>query len=107
MHISTHTSLAGRDPGVSDLRRHKEISTHTSLAGRDTMINEYNEAISISTHTSLAGRDHSLQPLSCTHFRFLLTRPSRDVTMLSDEQITLPDISTHTSLAGRDYTVKL
>ena len=35
--------------------------------------------------------------------RFLLTRPSRDVTEDLDKRVKTLEISTHTPLAGRDY----
>ena len=58
--------------------------------------------ILISTHTSLAGRDLSASNFRTLLSRFLLTRPSRDVTNLKDTVIKMIQISTHTSLAGRD-----
>ena len=36
-HISTHTSLAGRDKICQKLGMDLDISTHTSLAGRDVL----------------------------------------------------------------------
>ena len=126
-------------PEYTKSRPEQSISTHTSLAGRDGVIWQERLSISISTHTSLAGRDS--QTPRCTiifcdfysHFLrqwcgricpFLLTRPSRDVTNITDIPprtlpflLTRPSrdvtlflhfyqftvfISTHTSLAGRD-----
>lgn len=37
-HISTHTSLTGRDARADDYGIDLVISTHTSLAGRDSYI---------------------------------------------------------------------
>ena len=37
LHISTHTSLAGRDPDFCGPGGWNSISTHTSLAGRDIL----------------------------------------------------------------------
>ncbi len=78
------------------------ISTHTPLAGRDKKIgwNEYQ--VTISTHTPLAGRDYHFLHDLMLFGKFLLTRPSRDVTKKigwNEYQVT---ISTHTPLAGRD-----
>ena len=59
--------------------------------------------MTISTHTPLAGRDTILAlPLALCH-EFLLTRPSRDVTLACPKSINIFAISTHTPLAGRDY----
>ena len=59
----------------------------------------------ISTHTSLAGRDKIRQNAVENQSKFLLTRPSRDVTFHNYRiELVLPYISTHTSLAGRDGT---
>ena len=103
--ISTHTSLAGRDllrrnrqepqreflltrpsRDVTPLKqRQKEIlkiSTHTSLAGRDQRLEQSHDVAFISTHTSLAGRDQIAHRTMLTPPRFLLTRPSRDVTAI-------------------------
>ena len=56
--ISTHTSLAGRDPAaLSRFADSDIISTHTSLAGRDEFQFLAGVFRFISTHTSLAGRD--------------------------------------------------
>ena len=81
-------------------------------------------AQNISTHTPLAGRDVHTYVVGWVRFRFLLTRPLRDVTITRSQRIhrhqfllTRPlrdvtvealayafnmDISTHTPLAGRD-----
>ena len=100
--ISTHTSLAGRD----DHRIHQYfqfvISTHTSLAGRDIALQRLASWIGISTHTSLAGRDLNSSIQGLGDVLFLLTRPSRDVTVNGSDYCTRFHISTHTSLAGRD-----
>ena len=56
-HISTHTSLAGRDQEGGAEMGDVRISTHTSLAGRDLYIVDLTKKTVISTHTSLAGRD--------------------------------------------------
>ena len=62
--------------------------------------------VSISTHTSLTGRDFFVQMKGSDHYEFLLTRPSRDVTVVCFIiQITVY-ISTHTSLTGRDDSVR-
>ena len=59
--------------------------------------------IKISTHTSLAGRDSIRSTEKNVDSLFLLTRPSRDVTLLRMEVgDVMSYISTHTSLAGRD-----
>ena len=79
--ISTHTSLAGRDfDRYLENLVQEAISTHTSLAGRDLNVMRSWLGYNISTHTSLAGRDSAEMPRS-TGMPFLLTRPSRDVTM--------------------------
>ena len=78
------------------------ISTHTSLAGRDDLEEKYAKLDSISTHTSLAGRDILFLLLVTAGKGFLLTRPSRDVTTWYSNSHILHIISTHTSLAGRD-----
>ena len=56
----------------------------------------------ISTHTSLAGRDAETWYTDTVTDKFLLTRPSRDVTDDYDRIRRERIISTHTSLAGRD-----
>ena len=58
--------------------------------------------IIISTHTSLAGRDVDGSNTNPVFSRFLLTRPSRDVTTAGQFLCFDFFISTHTSLAGRD-----
>ena len=58
----------------------KYISTHTSLAGRDADEKGQYIHLIISTHTSLAGRDVFELPHPAGVRKFLLTRPSRDVT---------------------------
>ena len=59
------------------------ISTHTSLAGRDAIALAVEQEKEISTHTSLAGRDRTDFKRQGHQYAFLLTRPSRDVTMLA------------------------
>ena len=59
----------------------------------------------ISTHTSLAGRDMYLTNGGMHDDQFLLTRPSRDVTIVRYRSETDRVISTHTSLAGRDDVI--
>ena len=83
------------------------ISTHTSLAGRDDWKFWGLRKDWISTHTSLAGRDFWLFVMIVLWIRFLLTRPSRDVTFFDHKSIQNRVISTHTSLAGRDYLLQL
>ena len=56
----------------------------------------------ISTHTPLAGRDSGSAAYAGRCRKFLLTRPSRDVTRKGQKQVTKKLISTHTPLAGRD-----
>ena len=56
----------------------------------------------ISTHTPLAGRDSIAENLSIAGNLFLLTRPSRGVTITAKMEHLLYLISTHTPLAGRD-----
>ena len=124
MRISTHTSLAGRDSFIAERYSSTSISTHTSLTGRDTTSVKVRKIYSISTHTSLAGRDAGDCLTKCVLHKFLLTRPSRDVTRIASHSfcvmgflLTRPSrdvtnptlllplltvISTHTSLAGRD-----
>ena len=57
------------------------ISTHTPLAGRDSYVDNVLTMYTISTHTPLAGRDPIpiMEPFMIPSF--LLTRPSRDVTV--------------------------
>ena len=100
--ISTHTPLAGRDEAGVRNPPDWEISTHTPLAGRDRDSIKQDRDSGISTHTPLAGRDPNFPSGSSGFPRFLLTRPSRDVT---NGPYTIWDhdpISTHTPLAGRD-----
>ena len=80
--ISTHTSLAGRDVTGADVAEIMDISTHTSLAGRDGFFSTHKIGNDISTHTSLAGRDQFQNPKTGEVYEFLLTRPSRDVTLV-------------------------
>ena len=82
---------------------HYSISTHTSLTGRDigTWTREICEC-PISTHTSLTGRDFISQVREQDVGKFLLTRPSRDVTDSRADRYPSFAISTHTSLTGRD-----
>ena len=79
--ISTHTSLAGRDQNEPSEKRRNPISTHTSLAGRDPSAGVTGTWDEISTHTSLAGRDYGASTVYSVTEAFLLTRPSRDVTI--------------------------
>ena len=59
----------------------------------------------ISTHTPLAGRDaNAFFPLEA-YIKFLLTRPSRDVTEWNRAELETAVISTHTPLAGRDTNI--
>ena len=58
------------------------ISTHTSLAGRDSVSTVSAVHDVISTHTSLAGRDLIPIKSDLVKHKFLLTRPSQDVTEL-------------------------
>ena len=78
------------------------ISTHTPLAGRDVFLVDSNHITCISTHTPLAGRDSDLSRIFPASISFLLTRPSRDVTVRSCGLSGGLRISTHTPLAGRD-----
>ena len=59
----------------------------------------------ISTHTPLAGRDLGRSYGLLGRFRFLLTRPSRGVTLVKSRSGILDSISTHTPLAGRDALI--
>ena len=52
------------------------------LEGRDGFLVYRRRNLQISTHTSLAGRDQDLTLIVRSLKRFLLTRPSRDVTTL-------------------------
>ena len=61
----------------------------------------------ISTHTPLAGRDQHTETGTADHSRFLLTRPSRGVTIYRFSTSNITQISTHTPLAGRDYILDL
>ncbi len=62
------------------------ISTHTPLAGRDpSCAGTVGSSSAISTHTPLAGRDRKSNTTGAVHTEFLLTRPSRDVTMFLPE----------------------
>ena len=62
----------------------RTISTHTPLAGRDVADLENNQNdMNISTHTPLAGRDVGSVGYSRPVSRFLLTRPLRDVTLMT------------------------
>ena len=56
----------------------------------------------ISTHTPLAGRDVIREDTEDVTYRFLLTRPLRDVTQFNRSGWDSRRISTHTPLAGRD-----
>ena len=78
------------------------ISTHTPLAGRDSVLQVWISELAISTHTPLAGRDPVLFLVFRQVSKFLLTRPSRDVTFQPTICFTSLRISTHTPLAGRD-----
>ena len=60
------------------------ISTHTSLAGRDLDPDSMGFFGEISTHTSLAGRDGKTLTKTTQLKTFLLTRPSRDVTVVKE-----------------------
>ena len=84
------------------MRKLENISTHTPLAGRDVVWALPSGAVPISTHTPLAGRD--ILSIRAGHGpgQFLLTRPSRDVTISRAVYACLRKISTHTPLAGRD-----
>ena len=86
---------------MTTIRRKYQISTHTPLAGRDINDKGCQHEPSISTHTPLAGRDWDICPARINS-GFLLTRPLRDVTGLTPEEIMELKISTHTPLAGRD-----
>ena len=57
----------------------------------------------ISTHTPLAGRDQRGGECDGKTEKFLLTRPSRDVTDTDQATAQVDEISTHTPLAGRDH----
>ena len=57
-----------------------EISTHTPLTGRDMYIELYYTLVRISTHTPLTGRDFFRGFYPHVLWKFLLTRPLRDVT---------------------------
>ena len=74
---------------VTTVMRHtpveRQISTHTSLAGRDAKQKAEKADKKISTHTSLAGRDETGAFFMQKNDRFLLTRPSRDVTFRRSE----------------------
>ena len=93
--ISTHTSLAGRDEVVDPELPADSISTHTSLAGRDQRKDEEKQKKYISTHTSLAGRDVLPNGALMSSCRFLLTRPSRDVTRERGDPKRWPDFYSH------------
>ena len=107
--ISTHTPHAGRD-GINSLNGWRdEISTHTPHAGRDWRVRSDRIRLDISTHTPHAGRDkikaqefeynnHFYSHAPCgarqgkhrvgkVYMGFLLTRPMRGATGLSDERI--------------------
>ena len=107
MHIiSTHTSLAGRDEVVHVCTALcRQISTHTSLAGRDwprlCLLPWPRRFLLTRPSRDVTDLIHSI-----LHFRiqFLLTRPSRDVTINKLMILGNSTISTHTSLAGRDWT---
>ena len=79
------------------------ISTHTPLAGRDFLPRCSDFRVLISTHTPLAGRDCPKHAWCVRYQKFLLTRPSRGVTILQTPIFPLTLISTHTPLAGRDW----
>ena len=100
--ISTHTPLAGRDSFRDLLNKEGIISTHTPLAGRDGHTHCMGYPDAISTHTPLAGRDQQIFRAVEDLLRFLLTRPSRDVTLPLLHLHIESEISTHTPLAGRD-----
>ena len=124
-HISTHTSLAGRDLSSSAVscrprgflltRPSRDVTFRVRLflaclaflltrPSRDVTL------IRCGTHgpqkflLTRPSRDVTLMDDGNTvTFKFLLTRPSRDVTPAFVPLFTLPPISTHTSLAGRDF----
>ncbi len=101
--ISTHTPLAGRDLSWQQVAaRMGHISTHTPLAGRDMTSSAVEKILLISTHTPLAGRDNVRSGHVMMISSFLLTRPSRDVTLVELPHLFFHAISTHTPLAGRD-----
>ena len=82
--------------------RHLHISTHTSLAGRDHSFSGRRNPI---RKFLLTRPSRDVTPiLSSDSFviLFLLTRPSRDVTHVLADDLPRFQISTHTSLAGRD-----
>ena len=84
-------------------RNQHSISTHTPLAGRDRGEIDHNSVSTISTHTPLAGRDARSCRGGERACKFLLTRPSRDVTLERRVHVLSAVISTHTPLAGRDF----
>ena len=82
--------------------RRRCISTHTSLAGRD-ILQSIRFTFLHSFLLTRPSRDVTILRLPARRTtEFLLTRPSRDVTALSNNPPDNITISTHTSLAGRD-----
>ena len=78
--ISTHTPLAGRDAARLDWEYESGISTHTPLAGRDGCGRRQELHVPGFLLTRPL-RDVTLVSCNCfTIFEFLLTRPLRDVT---------------------------
>ena len=104
--ISTHTPLAGRDAYADDVKILSIISTHTPLAGRDLGGME-NSSYDIRFLLTRPSRDVTLRKRWNLKFpKFLLTRPSRDVTKRHTQLIQFIEISTHTPLAGRDQFLR-
>ena len=83
------------------------ISTHTPLAGRD---NEHNCCGGLYVRFLLTRPSRDVTRNTGTghkKIKFLLTRPSRDVTASLFCVFNASQISTHTPLAGRDHLSKV
>ena len=82
-----------------------QISTHTPLAGRDALKLQSPDGVVIFLLTR-PSRDVTISgTVGKNKEEFLLTRPSRDVTKQRLPSGKSKRISTHTPLAGRDRAV--
>ena len=105
--ISTHTSRVGCDDIVSLIfSQHVQISTHTSRVGCDNCYLSLLSFCNISTHTSRVGCDERKHYYGLWFFKFLLTHPVWDVTLVTLVTLLMLSISTHTSRVGCDEILR-